>query len=322
MKKALVTGAGGQDGSYLVELLLKKDYEVFALIRRKETSYRNLNSIWNHPNLRFLYGDVQNISSLICAFHKAWPDEVYNLAAQSFVPSSWMDAAFTFDVNAGGLARLLEAAERIKPDARIYQAGTSEMFGYQEGHLNARSRMNPTSPYGVSKLAAHHLCQVYRKKGMFVVSGICFNHESPRRNREMVTMKIASHVARFSRGVKEPLSLGSLDGQRDWGYAPDYVLGMWQMLQQKKPVDYVLGTGETHSVDEFLSLALQSAKIDEQEFREKYLQQNSQFLRVGDVKIFKADIRTTKKELNWEPKLPFPELVRCMVSSEIESLRG
>src|ERR1035441_1986480 len=250
MKKALVTGISGQDGSYLAEYLLELGYSVYGMVRRETGTMRWLSPI--QDKIEVLYGDMRDTASLEVAFAKASPDEVYNLAGQVFVPTSWQIPAATFDINVGGLARLLNIIERQKPDTRIYQASSSEMYGNLNGLRNEQTALAPTSPYGVSKTAAHRLCGVYRERGIFAVGGILFNHESPRRGPEMVTRKITLAAADWAQGKKSKLKLGNMQARRDWGFAGDYVRAMHAMLQQEKPNDYVIATGESHSVYEFV----------------------------------------------------------------------
>lgn len=317
--KALISGVSGQDGSYLAEFLLAKGYTVYGLVRRTPETSPNLRNILGR--VEFLYGDVRDICSLSAAIHRSWPDELYNLAGQSFVPPSWTAPEATLDINAGGLARILSIVKSEKPDTKVYQASSSEMFGNQEGNLNEDSPMLPTSPYGLSKLAAHHLVRAYRGCGLKVVSGVLFNHESERRGAEMVTMKICRHVARFACGYREPLELGSLEVRRDWGYAPDYVEAMWLMMRQADR-DYVIGTGETHSVDEVISAALSAAGIPEAEFSEKWLNCDDRLIRQGEIRNLRADAREARKGLGWNPKVSFDEMIRRMVASEIEKVRA
>src|ERR1022692_2941727 len=253
MKKALITGISGQDGSYLTEYLLDLDYRVYGLVRRESDTMRWLNPI--RDRVEILYGDMRDPASLEVAFAKASPDEVYSLAGQVFVPTSWQIPAETFDINAGGLARLLNIIERQKPDTRIYQASSSEMYG------NEQTALAPTSPYGVSKTAAHRLCGVYRERGIFAVGGILFNHESPRRGPEMVTRKITLAAADWAQGKKSKLKLGNMQARRDWGFAGDYVRAMHAMLQEEKPNDYVIATGEPPSVYEFVVEVLQCVDL-------------------------------------------------------------
>src|SRR5271167_3434046 len=254
MKKALITGISGQDGSYLAEYLLQLGYRVYGLVRRESGTMRWLAHV--QDKIEVLYADMRDTASLEVAFTKASPDEVYNLAGQVFVPTSWHMPAETFDINVGGLARLLNIIERQKPDTRIYQASSSEMYGNLNGLRNEQTALAPTSPYGVSKTAAHRLCEVYRARGVFAVGGILFNHESPRRGPEMVTRKITLASADWAQGKKNKLKLGNMQARRDWGFAGDYVRAMHAMLQQEKANDYVISTGESHSVYEFVVVVL------------------------------------------------------------------
>ena len=250
MKKALITGISGQDGSYLAEYLLDMGYSVYGMVRRETGTMRWLSPI--QDKIEILYADMRDTASLEVAFAKASPDEVYNLAGQVFVPTSWQIPAETFDINVGGLARLLNIIERQKSDTRIYQASSSEMYGNLNGLRNEQTPLAPTSPYGVSKTAAHRLCGVYRERGIFAVGGILFNHESPRRGPEMVTRKITLAAADWAQGKKNKVKLGNMQARRDWGFAGDYIRAMHAMLQEEKPNDYVIATGESHSVYEFV----------------------------------------------------------------------
>jgi GDPmannose 4,6-dehydratase len=320
MKKALITGISGQDGSYLAEYLLKLGYEVFGLVRREPETMR-----WLVPlrrEIEFLYGDIRDAESLEVAFRKAWPDEVYNLAGQVFVPTSWEFPAETMDINAGGPARLLKIIERQKPDTRLYQASSSEMMGNVDGCCNEATPLNPSSPYGASKTAAHEMVQVYRQRGIFATSGILFNHESPRRGPEMVTRKITRAAGGWMRGEREKLKLGNLKARRDWGFAGDYVEAMHAMLQQSVAKDYVVGTGESHSVADFASevLSVLRAHTGNGEFAgplEDYIEVDPRFLRPNEIHDLRADAALARRELNWRPKTSFEELVRMMVESEL-----
>jgi GDPmannose 4,6-dehydratase len=319
MKKALITGAQGQDGSYLSEYLLSLGYQVFGLVRAnsevKESTRHLLGKV------TYLYGDVRDELSLRTAILKVWPDEIYNLAGQVFVPISWQQSAETFDVNTGGLARLLKIVEEIKKeDTRIYQACTSEMFGNHEGACTEKSPMNPTSPYGISKLAAHKLAALYRERGLYVVSGILFNHESPRRGQEMVTRKIVMAVAGWAKGDTTPLSLGYLDSRRDWGYAGEYVKVMQLMLQQEHPQDYVYGTGESHSVREFLCAACHAAKLP-MFYWQDLVKIDERFLRVQEIHDMRADNSKVTGWLGWKREVNFDELVSMMVEAEMEKVK-
>jgi GDPmannose 4,6-dehydratase len=320
MKKALITGISGQDGSYLAELLLHLGYQVSGLVRREADSMR-----WVQPFcdcVELLYGDLRDNTSLEVAFEKAWPDEVYNLAGQVFVPLSWECPAETFDSNVGGLARLLRIVERRKPETRVYQASSSEMFGNADGFCNERTPLNPTSPYGTSKTAAHRLVQVYRGRGLFVVGGILFNHESPRRGPEMVTRKITRAAAGWLNGDWEKLKLGNLQARRDWGFAGDYVKAMHAMLQRDEPSDYIIGTGESHSVAEFVTATIREVhrlrgEPDRPAVIDDYIEIDPRLLRTGEIHELRADSSRARSELGWKPEMDFPALVRLMVESDV-----
>ncbi len=314
MNRALITGISGQDGSYLAEFLVNKGYRVFGLVRRTPESLVNLQRILSQVEL--LYGDLRDASSLASAISRADPDEIYNLAGQSFVPPSWIYPHETLDINAGGLGRILSLVSTENPQIKVYQASSSEMFGNQVGALDESSSFLPSSPYGASKEAAHQLIQVYRGKGVRAVGGILFNHESERRGTEMVTMKICRHVARFSQGHREPLELGNLKARRDWGYAPDYVEAMFLMMRQAKE-DYVIGTGLTYSVEDCLGAALNAAGLDLEEFKAKWLVTNTRLQRTGEINILCANTAKACKELGWKPTTTFNEMIRKMVNSEL-----
>ena len=325
MKRALITGISGQDGSYLAEYLLQLGYQVFGLVRREPGCMRWLQGI--HNRLELLYGDLRDAQSLEVSFYKAWPDEVYNLAGQVFVPTSWECPAETFDINVGGVARLLRVIECQKPDTRFYQASSSEMFGNTGGRCNERTQFQPTSPYGTSKMAAHRLIEVYRTRGLFAVGGILFNHESPRRGPEMVTRKITRAVAAMAMGDKEKLKLGNLEARRDWGFAGDYVKAMHAMLQQNNPKDYVIGTGESHSVAEFVSLAFDEIhNLTNRAFEkctlEDHVEIDPRFLRTGEIHDLRADMSLASENLHWKPEVTFHGLVRMMVKADFEALKG
>ena len=320
MKKALVTGISGQDGSYLAEYLLDMGYEVWGLVRREPATLRWLEPIVHR--VEFVYGDLRDAESLAVAFQKAWPDELYNLAGQVFVPTSWECPAETLDINAGGLARLLQTIERQKPDTRVYQASTSEMFGNSDGARNERTPLQPMSPYGVSKMAAHRLVENYRNRGLYVAAGILFNHESPRRGPEMVTRKITRAAARLALGDKKKLKLGNLQSRRDWGFAGDYVKAMHAMLQNGSAKDYVIGTGTSHSVEDLLRqvlVELQRITGARMPSVEEWVEIDSHLLRTGEINDLRADATLARDELGWRPKVDFPQLVRMMVEADIAS---
>ncbi len=319
MKTALITGISGQDGSYLAEYLLGLDYKVYGLVRRESETMRYLHGVENKVEL--LYGDMRDEVSLEVAFAKATPDEIYNLAGQVFVPTSWHLPAETFDINVGGLSRVLNMVERLKPETRVYQASSSEMYGNLNGLRNEETPLRPTSPYGVSKTAAHNLCEVYRARGIFVVGGILFNHESPRRGPEMVTRKITLVAADWARGKKNKVKLGNMQARRDWGYAGDYVRAMHAMLQQEKPVDYVIATGESHSVYEFVVEVLRCLDLiplgaDVASVVDEYVEVDPKLFRTGEIHDLRGDSTKARRNLNWEPEVDFKELVRIMVEAD------
>ncbi|HVB29070.1 MAG TPA: GDP-mannose 4,6-dehydratase [Terriglobia bacterium] len=321
MKKALITGISGQDGSYLAEYLLGLGYEVWGLVRREPATMRWLDPIVHRIEL--VYGDLRDAESLAVAFQKAWPDELYNLAGQVFVPTSWECPAETLDINAGGLARLLQIVERQKPDTRVYQASTSEMFGNTGSMCSEQTPLSPMSPYGISKMAAHRLAEAYRNRGVFVAGGILFNHESPRRGPEMVTRKITRAAARWALGDRTKLKLGNLHSRRDWGFAGDYVKAMHAMLQKDAPKDYVIGTGTSHSVEDFLRQVLMqlneiSGGADVPSI-EDWVEVDSHLLRTGEIHDLRADSGLARKELGWEPDVDFPQLVKMMVAADLAS---
>jgi GDPmannose 4,6-dehydratase len=324
MKSALITGISGQDGSYLAEYLLDLGYQVWGLVRREAGSMRWLQAV--APHIEIVYGDLRDAESLAVAFQKAWPDEVYNLAGQVFVPTSWEVPAETFDINVGGLVRLLQIVERTKHETRVYQASSSEMMGNSDGLCDEQTPLRPTSPYGASKQAAHRLAEVYRQRGLYVVGGILFNHESPRRGPEMVTRKISRAAARWLLGDRTKLALGNLQARRDWGFAGDYIKAMHAMLQQPEPHDYIIGTGISHSISDFLQ-EIMSAMGELGPARnvprsiEEWVEINPQFLRTGEIHDLRADARRARKELGWEPAVNFKQLVRMMLESDLAAAR-
>lgn len=316
-KTALITGITGQDGSYLAELLLDKGYDVYGLIRRLSTP--NISRIEQIlDNIELVEGDLTDQSSLDNAMRIARPDEVYNLAAQSFVGTSWNQPVLTGDVSGLGVVRILESVRHQCPDARVYQASTSEMFGkVQEVPQSEATRFYPRSPYGFAKVYGYWACVNYRESyGMHVSNGILFNHESPRRGIEFVTRKITDSVARIHHGLASELRLGNLDAKRDWGFAGDYVEAMWLMLQQDTPNDLVISTGETHSVREFVEHAFSEVGLD----WEKYVVVDPKFVRPTEVELLLGDPTEAKNVLGWEPKVRFEELVKMMVKADVERL--
>jgi len=331
-KKALITGITGQDGSYLAEFLLGKEYGVFGLERRASNKRReNLKAI--EGNIKFVSGDLLDQTSLIQAIKKAEPDEVYNLASQSFVGDSWGQPVYTNDANGSGVIRVLEAIRTVDPTIKFYQASSSEMFGkVKESPQNENTRFYPRSPYGVAKLTGHGITVNYRESyGLFAVSGILFNHESTRRGLEFVTRKISNSVARIKLGLQEDLELGNLDSKRDWGHAPDYVEAMWLMLQQEQPEDYVIATGEAHSIRDFVEEAFRLVKMDLKWEGEKLdeigkvdgktvVKINSEFYRPAEVDNLCGDSSKAKRILDWKPKTKFKDLVKIMVEADLKEL--
>lgn len=314
MKSALITGITGQDGSYLAELLLDKGYEVYGLVRRLSTP--NTSRIANIADkVVLLEGDLTDQSSLNIAVQTAQPDEVYNLAAQSFVATSWNQPVLTGDVTGLGTTRVLEALRQFSPEARVYQASSSEMFGNAEAPQSESTPFHPRSPYAVAKVYAYHATVNYRESyDMFCCNGIMFNHESPRRGIEFVTRKITDGVARIHHGLSKELRLGNLYAKRDWGFAGDYVKAMHLILQQKEPDDFVIGTGESHSVKEFVALAFASAGLN----WKQYVVLDERFMRPADVHHLKGDITKAKEKLGWKPDTNFKELVHMMVEADIK----
>ncbi len=318
-KRALITGITGQDGSYLAELLLEQGYQVWGMVRRSstETSER-IDHI--KDRISFLQADLLDQASLTKAMEAAAPDEVYNLAAQSFVPTSWAQPTLTGQFTGLGVSRLLEAMRQVAPRARFYQASSSEMFGkVREVPQNELTPFHPRSPYAVAKTYGHHITVNYRESyGLFAVSGILFNHESPRRGLEFVTRKISHGVAAIKAGRATELLLGNLDAQRDWGYAGDYVRAMWLMMQHGEPDDFVVATGENHSVREFVEIAFAHAGLDWQ----RHVRQDERFLRPAEVDHLRGDATKARRVLGWEPTVSFPELVRMMVDADLALLRA
>jgi len=318
MKRALITGITGQDGSYLAELLLDKGYQVYGLVRRLSTpNTENIKHLLDRVEL--VSGDLLDQKSLDDAVHEAEPDEVYNLAAQSFVKTSWNQAVLTGEYTALGVTRMLEAVRTVNPRIKFYQASSSEMFGkVTETPQKETTRFHPRSPYGVAKVYGHYITLNYRESyDMFACSGILFNHESPRRGIEFVTRKISHAVARISLKKQEKIVLGNLDSKRDWGFAGDYVEAMWKMLQQENPDDYVIATGETHSIQEFVEAAFKVIGVED--WRQYVEQNNPKFMRPAEVDYLIGDYSKAKETLGWEPKTSFQELVEMMVKADIEA---
>jgi GDPmannose 4,6-dehydratase len=318
-RRALITGITGQDGSYLAELLLEKGYEVFGMTRRASTE--NVERIGHLVDrLNLLQGDLLDPHSLVTALRTSEPHEVYNLAAQSFVPTSWNQPVLTAEFTAVGVTRLLEAVRTVDPNIRFYQASSSEMFGkVREVPQTERTPFYPRSPYGVAKTYAHYITVNYRESyGLYAVSGILFNHESPRRGLEFVTRKISDGAARIKLELSDELRLGNVDAERDWGFAGDYVDAMWRMLQQDEPDDYVVATGEPHSVREFYETAFAHAGLDP----ERYVKTDPEFMRPAEVDHLVGDASKAKRELGWEPRHSFRELVEMMVDADLGRLSG
>jgi GDPmannose 4,6-dehydratase len=318
MKTALITGITGQDGSYLAELLLEKGYRVFGLVRRSSTvTFERIQHI--QDRIELVPGDLTDQNSLLYALQQCNPDEVYNLAAQSFVQTSWNQPTLTGDVTALGVTRILEAIRVHNPGIRFYQASSSEMFGkVQAVPQDEDTPFYPRSPYGVAKVYGHWITVNYRESyGMFAVSGILFNHESPRRGLEFVTRKVTDAVARIQLGLQDKLRLGNLDAQRDWGFAGDYVRAMWLMLQQDEPRDYVIATHQTHSVRDLVETAFGHVGLDWRE----HVVQDERFMRPAEVDLLIGDPGRAKAELGWEPEVTFRQLVEMMVDADLERLR-
>jgi GDPmannose 4,6-dehydratase len=318
-KRALITGITGQDGSYLAEFLLEKGYEVIGMVRRSSTlSFQRIEHI--QEKIILVSGDLMDQVSLINILESHRPDEVYNLAAQSFVQTSWEQPVFTGEVTALGVTRILDAIRVVDPGILFYQASSSEMFGkVQEVPQTEVTPFYPRSPYGVAKVYGHWITVNYRESyDLFACSGICFNHESPRRGHEFVTRKIARGAARIKRGLQSELRLGNLEAQRDWGFAPDYVRGMWMMLQQGKPDDYVLATGQNHSVQHFVEAAFQVVGL----IPNDYISQDPRFMRPAEVDLLVGDPRKAKEKLGWEATTSFVSLVRIMVEAELALIDG
>lgn len=318
-KRALITGITGQDGSYLAELLLAKNYKIFGLTRRTSTpNYERIKHI--EDKIELIPGDLLDQQSLTSAVEMSDPDEVYNLAAQSFVATSWSQPVLTGEFTALGVTRMLEALRQLKSKAKFYQASSSEMFGMvKETPQSEKTPFHPRSPYGVAKVYGHWISINYRESyDMFTVSGILFNHESPRRGLEFVTRKISHGVAKIFLKEANFIELGNLEAKRDWGFAGDYVEAMWLMLQEEKPDDYVIATGENHSVEEFVKEAFATVGISDWK---KYVKVKKELFRPAEVDFLIGDSSKARKVLGWLPKVSFRELVKMMVKSDIELLQ-
>lgn len=318
-KTALVTGILGQDGPYLAKLLLEKDYTVYGMIRRYSApNFENLDFLGVTESIEYVEGDMTDESSLLNIIKRIRPQEVYNLAAQSFVGSSWEQAKLTTEINALGVLYLLNAIKYFNPTSKFYQASTSEMFGLGNsgGYQDENTPFHPRSPYGIAKVYAYWMTVNFRESyGLFTTNGILFNHESPIRGIQFVTRKIADGVAKIKLGLANELRLGNLDAYRDWGFAGDYVEAMYRILQQEKPDDYVIATGETHSVREFVECAFKAAGIQNWK---KYVVSDPRFKRPADVPILRGKAEKARKILRWKPKINFEELVSLMVKADVE----
>jgi len=318
MKTALITGITGQDGSYLAEFLLEQGYRVVGMTRRSSTDvHERINHLTDR--IEIVSGDLLDQTSITAIVASTRPDEIYNLAAQSFVPTSWTQPVLTGEFTALGVTRVLEAIRAVDPKIKFYQASSSEMFGkVRESPQNELTPFHPRSPYGVAKVYGHHITVNYRESyDIFAVSGICYNHESQRRGKEFVTRKISDGVARIKLGLASELRLGNLDAKRDWGYAGDYVRAMWMMLQQKTAEDFVIATGRSHSVKDFVRLAFESVGLK----WEDYAVVDPRFYRPAEVDFLLGDPSKAKRVLGWEPKVSFEELVEIMVRADLDRLR-
>jgi GDPmannose 4,6-dehydratase len=318
-KRALITGITGQDGSYLAEFLLNKDYVVFGLIRRTSTvNFERIKHI--QDNIELISGDLLDQNSLINAIKESNPDEIYNLASQSFVPTSWKQPVFTGEATALGVARVLEAIRAVNPKIKFYQASTSEMFGKaREVPQTEKTQFYPRSPYGVAKLYGHWITVNYRESyNIFCCSGILFNHESPRRGLEFITRKVTNAAAKIKLGLSNELRLGNLDAKRDWGFTGDYVRAMWLMLQQDKPDDYVISTGITHSVRDLVQIAFDYVNLNWKD----YVIVDPKFVRPAEVEILLGDSTKALKKLGWAPETSFEELIKMMIDADLERIEN
>ena len=320
-KKALITGITGQDGSYLAELLIEKGYEVYGMVRRSSVEkVERIQHLIDEDKIEIVQGDLLDQYSLISIMREVQPDEVYNLAAQSFVPTSWQQPVLTSEFTAIGVTRVLEAIRIVDPSIRFYQASSSEMFGkVLEVPQSEDTPFYPRSPYGVAKVYGHYITVNYRESyDLFACSGILFNHESPRRGIEFVTRKVTNGAAMIKLGLEKELRLGNLDAKRDWGFAGDYVKAMWLMLQQEKPDDYVIATGETHTVEKLVKVAFDAVELD----WEKYVVIDEKFVRPAEVDLLIGDPKKAKKALGWEPEVSFEQMIEMMVESDLKRLKA
>lgn len=318
-KRALITGVTGQDGSYLAELLLDKGYEVFGLVRRTSTvNFERIAHI--QDRLHLIGGDMSDQTSLISAIQESRPHEIYNLAAQSFVQTSWSQPVFTGDITALGVTRMLDAIRTVDPAIRFYQASSSEMFGKVRAvPQNEETPFYPRSPYGVAKVYGHWITVNYRESyNLHATSGILFNHESPRRGLEFVTRKVTYHAAKIKLGLANELRIGNLDAQRDWGFAGDYVEAMWLMLQQDQPDDYVIATGRTHTVQRLIEIAFGVLDLEWQ----RYVVQDERFMRPAEVDLLIGDASKAREKLGWQPRVTFEQLIEMMVKADYDRLKA
>jgi len=316
--RALITGITGQDGSYMADLLLGKGYTVYGLVRRSSLEkYDRIEHIASR--IKFVEGDLTDQGSLDAAMQQVQPDEIYNLAAQSFVPVSWNQPVLTGDVTGLGALRVMESIRRHAPKAKFLQASSSEMFGkVREKPQNENTPFHPRSPYGVAKVFGHHITVNYRESyGIFACSSICFNHESPRRGAEFVTRKVSQHAARIKLGLIDKLKMGNLDAQRDWGFAGDYIEAMWRMLQQPTAEDYVIATGKTHSVERLLDVAFTHVGLD----WKKYVEIDPKLVRPAEVDYLCGDAGKAERKLGWKPKVGFEELIGMMVDADLAAAK-
>jgi GDPmannose 4,6-dehydratase len=316
--RALITGITGQDGSYMAELLLGKGYEVFGIVRRSSVKkFDRIETIVD--DIELVEGDLTDQSSLDTVVHAVQPDEVYNMAAQSFVPVSWNQPVLTGDVTGLGVIRMLEAVRRHRPQAKFLQASSSEMFGkVREAPQTEKTPFYPRSPYGAAKVFGHYITVNYRESyGLFACSAMGFNHESPRRGLEFVTRKVTHQVAKIKCGLAKKLLMGNLDSKRDWGFAGDYVRAMWMMLQQREPEDFVLATGKTHSVRELLEVAFDAVGLDWQ----KHVEIDPKLIRPAEVDVLCGDATKAREKLGWEPEVGFEELIKMMVKADLAQVQ-
>ena len=320
MKRALITGINGMDGSFLAEFLLEKGYKVYGM-ERSTSSPNRTNTSHLQDKITFVTGDLTDQNSLVRCLKESNPDEVYNLASQSFVGESWNTPEQTGDVTGLGVLRMLEAIREYGKEVKFYQASTSELYGRMiENPANENTPFYPRSPYGVAKLYGHWITKNYRESyDMFNVSGILFNHESERRGIEFVTRKITDGVARIHLGLEDYITLGNLDSKRDWGYSPDYVESMWLMMQQDEPNDYVIATGVDHTIRDFLDVAFKCIGVEDWS---RHVKQNPRYMRPAEVDVLRGDSTKAKRELGWTPKTPFGEMVSKMVTNDIKLLQG